>query len=130
MTIGERMKQRRKEKKISVEYLAKELGVSCSTVYRYEDTSIEKIPVKVFDRLCTILEMTPAELLGNESGKPKQEIPAQFDNPRDAMEFILKTPTLAAFGGYDPESMGEETIVEFANEILRQLEIVSYKYRK
>lgn len=130
MTIGERMKQRRKEKKISVEYLAKELGVSCSTVYRYEDTSIEKIPVKVFDRLCTILEMTPAELLGNESGMPRQEIPAQFDNPHDAMEFILKTPTLAAFGGYDPESMGEETIVEFANEILRQLEIVSYKYRK
>lgn len=134
MTIGERIKQKRKEKKISVEYLAKELGVSCSTVYRYEDASIEKIPLRVFDRLCTILEMTPAELMGNTDSVPEWgnagKIPEHFDNPQDAMEFILKTPTLAAFGGYDPESMSEETIVEFANEILRQLEIVSYKYRK
>lgn len=134
MTIGERIKQKRKEKKISVEYLAKELGVSCSTVYRYEDASIGKIPLRVFDRLCTILEVTPAELMGNVSSVPEGgkvgKMPEYFDNPQDAMEFILKTPTLAAFGGYDPESMSEETIVEFANEILRQLEIVSYKYRK
>ena len=134
MTIGERIKQKRKEKKISVEYLAKELGVSCSTVYRYEDASIEKIPLRVFDRLCTILEMTPAELMGNAESVPEGgnagKMPEHFDNPQDAMEFILKTPTLAAFGGYDPESMSEETIVEFANERLRQLEIVSYKYRK
>ena len=52
-----------------------------------------------------------------------------FDNAQDAMEFIIKTPTLAAFGGYDPESMSDETIVEFANEILQQLKLVSYKYK-
>ena len=45
------------------------------------------------------------------------------------MEFILKTPTLAAFGGYDPNLMSEETIVDFANEILQQLKLVSYKYK-
>lgn len=46
-----------KEKKnISVEYVAKALGVSVSTVYRYEDSTIEKIPIKVFDKLCQILK--------------------------------------------------------------------------
>ena len=45
------------------------------------------------------------------------------------MEFIIKTPTLAAFGGYDPDSMSDETIVAFANEILQQLKLVSYKYK-
>ena len=34
MTIGERIKAKRKEKNISVEYVAKALGVSVSTVYR------------------------------------------------------------------------------------------------
>ena len=46
MTIGERIKEIRKQKKISVEYLANELGVSKTTIYRYEDSSIEKIPLQ------------------------------------------------------------------------------------
>ena len=44
--------------------------------------------------------------------------------------FMLKMPTLAAFGGYNPDEMSEETIVEFANEILQQLKLVSYKYKR
>lgn len=130
MTIGERIKEIRTSKKISVDYLAKELGVSKTTIYRYEDSTIEKIPVKIFDRLCTLLEVTPAELMGNNpTGTDKPELPTEFQNARDAMEFILKTPTLAAYGGYDPDSMSDETIVEFANEILQQLKLVSYKYK-
>ena len=50
MTIGERIKKIRKEKHIPVEYIAKELGVSKTTVYRYEDSSIEKIPLQTFDK--------------------------------------------------------------------------------
>ena len=132
MTIGERIKKKRKEERISVEFLAKELGVSCSTVYRYEDSSIEKIPVNLFDKLCKLLNTSPAELMGNE-GKSveKQEVlPQSFENPTEAMEFMLKIPTLAAYGGYNPDEMDDETIVEFANEILQQLKLVSYKYKR
>ena len=130
MTVGERIKEIRKQKKISVEYLAKELGVSKTTVYRYEDSSIEKIPLQVFDKLCELLDVSAAELMGNVPKKNEiPEHPNQFDNAQDAIEFIIKTPTLAAYGGYDPESMSDETIVEFANEILQQLKLVSYKYK-
>ena len=130
MTIGERIKEIRKSKKVSVDYLAKELGVSKTTIYRYEDSTIEKIPVKVFDQLCILLGVTPAELMGNTpSATERPELPAEFRNAQDAMEFILKTPTLAAYGGYDPDSMSDETIVDFANEILQQLKLVSYKYK-
>ena len=129
MTIGERIKKIRKSKKISVEALAKELGVSKTTIYRYEDSTIEKIPVVVFDKLCTLLDVTPSQLMGNTLSEDKPELPSSFNNAQDAMEFILKTPTLAAFGGYDPSLMSEETIVDFANEILQQLKLVSYKYK-
>lgn len=130
MTVGERIKEIRKQKKISVEYLAKELGVSKTTVYRYEDSSIEKIPLQVFDKLCELLDVSAAELMGNVPKKNEiPELPNQFDNAQDAIEFIIKTPTLASYGGYDPESMSDETIVEFANEILQQLKLVSYKYK-
>lgn len=130
MTIGERIKEIRKSKKISVEYLAKELGVSKTTIYRYEDSTIEKIPVNIFDHLCILLNVTPAELMGNVSNNVESpELPTEFRNAQDAMEFILKTPTLAAYGGYDPSTMSDETIVDFANEILQQLKLVSYKYK-
>ena len=129
MTIGERIKKIRKEKHIPVEYIAKELGVSKTTVYRYEDSSIEKIPLQTFDKLCSILGVSAAELSGNVTEKRKTEQLSSFQNATDAMEFILKTPTLAAFGGYDPSTMSDETIIEFANEILSQLKLVSYKYR-
>ena len=129
MTIGERIKNLRKQKKISVDFLATELGVSKTTIYRYEDSSIEKIPVNIFDKLCVLLGVTPAELMGNTISKDRPELPTEFRNAQDAMEFILKTPTLAAFGGYDPSNMSEETIVDFANEILQQLKLVSYKYK-
>ena len=129
MTIGERIKNLRKEKKISVDYLATELGVSKTTIYRYEDSTIEKIPVNIFDKLCVLLGVTPAELMGNTISNDRPELPTEFRNAQDAMEFILKTPTLAAFGGYDPNNMSEETIVNFANEILQQLKLVSYKYK-
>ena len=130
MTIGERIKTIRKSKKISVDTIATQLGISKTTIYRYEDSTIEKIPLQVIEKLSEILGVSLAELTGNGPDKKEtSELPVAFDNAQDAMEFIIKTPTLAAFGGYDPESMSDETIVEFANEILQQLKQVSYKYK-
>ena len=130
MTIGERIKTIRKSKKISVDTIATQLGISKTTIYRYEDSTIEKIPLQVIEKLSEILGVSLAELTGNGSDKKEtSELPVALDNAQDAMEFIIKTPTLAAFGGYDPESMSDETIVEFANEILQQLKLVSYKYK-
>ena len=128
MDLGKRLKAKRKEKNISAEYLAKELGISVSTVYRYEDSSILKIPVSTFEKMCDILGTTPAQMMGNVPEKTVDiksgnDLPVNFDNPKDAMEFLLKLPTVAAYGGYD------ETMVAFANEILQQLQLVSYKYR-
>jgi len=130
MNVGERIKETRKRRNISVEYLASQLGVSKTTIYRYEDSTIEKIPVHIFDKLCGILAVSPAELMGNSQSKMKEsELPTIFYSAQDAIEFLLKTPTLAAYGGYDPDSMSEETIIAFANEILQQLKLVSYKYK-
>ena len=104
------------------------IRVSVSTVYRYEDSSIEKIPVHVFDSLCRILQTTPTRLMGNEVDEDTI-LPENFGSPQEAMEFILKLPTLAAYGGYDLDKLDDRKIMEFANEILQQLKLVSYKYK-
>lgn len=135
MELGQRLKAKRKEQKISAEYIAKELGVSVSTVYRYEDSSIVKIPVSTYEKMCNVLGTTPAEMMGNvpemshDKSDDTNKLPGTFEDPKEAMEFLLKLPTVAAYGGYDPSKMDDETMVAFANEILQQLQLVSYKYR-
>lgn len=54
----------------------------------------------------------------------------EFTNAKEAMQFILKQPALMAFGGYDLNKMSDSEIIDFANELLRQFELISYKYKK
>ncbi len=130
MKIGERIKEIRKARGLSVEEVAEKLDVSVSTLYRYENSSISKIPIDVIDKLSTVLGVSTGELMGNSEQAGNEELPTSFVNAEQAMAFMLKMPVLAAYGGYDLTSMDDKTIIEFANEILSQLKLVSYKYRK
>ncbi|WP_423237082.1 helix-turn-helix domain-containing protein [Clostridium peptidivorans] len=53
-----------------------------------------------------------------------------FTTPEAAMQFILKQPAVMGFGGFDVNKMRDEEIIEFANELLNQLKLISYKYKK
>ena len=130
MKIGDRIKEFRKSRGLSAEEVAEKLDVSLSTLYRYENSTISKIPIDIIEKLCSILGVTTSELMGNAGPTENEELPSSFANAEQAMAFMLKMPVLAAYGGYDIESMDDKTIVEFANEILSQLKLVSYKYKK
>lgn len=66
MDIGERMKLRRKELKLSADVVAEKLGVSRSTIFRYEKGDIEKLPTNILDDIAEVLKTTPAFLMGWE----------------------------------------------------------------
>ncbi|WP_143318660.1 helix-turn-helix domain-containing protein, partial [Carnobacterium maltaromaticum] len=51
MSVGEKMKQRRKELKISADEIAEKLNVSRSTIFRYEKGDIEKLPTNILNEL-------------------------------------------------------------------------------
>lgn len=69
MTIGERMKAKRKEVGLSAEEVAKSLNVSTATIYRYEKGDIEKLPGSILEPLSHILHTTPAYLMGWETNE-------------------------------------------------------------
>lgn len=64
MDIGSRIHQRRKELKMNADYIAERIGVSRSTVFRYENGDIEKVPTQVLEKLADILNTTPEFLMG------------------------------------------------------------------
>lgn len=74
MTIGERIKQRRKELGISADDLGEKLGVARSTVFRYENGFIEKVPVDVIKTIANALQTTPEYLMGWEEVQKNNDI--------------------------------------------------------
>ena len=76
MRVGERIKSRRKEIGLSVEKVAKELGVSPATVYRYESNDIMNMRIDKLEPIAKALRTTPAYLMGWEDDK-KENPPAE-----------------------------------------------------
>lgn len=71
MTIGERIKARRKELNLTVDALAERLQKSRATIYRYESNEIENMPVSILKPIADALRTTPSFLMGwdeNETG--------------------------------------------------------------
>lgn len=64
MTVGERIKQRRKELGLTVDEVAERLGKNRATVYRYESNEIENLPTPILEPLARVLETTPEYLIG------------------------------------------------------------------
>ena len=105
-TIIERIKTRRLELDLSYQQLAALTDISKSTLQRYETGFIKNLAVEKLEVLASALKTSPAYLMGWEE-TPKIEEPKltpEFDkieSAEEAMEFILKQPALAAYGGYN-----------------------------
>lgn len=129
--IIKRIKERRIRQNLSYQDLADKTGISKSTLQRYETGFIKNLPIDKLEILAKALDTTPGYLMGWE-----EEVTAfsleynTIKKPEDAMALILKQPMLMAYGGYDIKKMTNDELVDFANELLRQLELLSYKYKK
>lgn len=64
MCTGKRMKERRKALGIKAEEVAEALCCSRSTVFRYENGDIEKVPATLINTIAEVLKTTPAYLMG------------------------------------------------------------------
>lgn len=73
MTIGKRIRERRKELKISADELAEKLGKNRATIFRYEKGDIENLPLDILDPIAKILQTTPQYLMGWEEVQKKND---------------------------------------------------------
>lgn len=64
MNIGERIKDRRTELRLTLEEVAKRAGVGKATICRYEKGVILNIPSDRIERIAKALRCTPAFLMG------------------------------------------------------------------
>lgn len=97
MTIGDRIKIRRKHLKMSADELGRRLGKDRSTIYRYEKGDIENMPLDILEPIAVALETTPQYLMGWEQVQKKNDtlsdivIRMQMDDKfRSAVESLYK----------------------------------------
>lgn len=64
-----------------------------------------------------------------ENEKTKSEN-VTFVNAVDAMKFILEQPSIMGFGGFDINKLSDQEVIDFANELLNQLKLLGYKYKR
>lgn len=64
MKLGERMKMLRKQKHINADTLAEKIGVSRSTIFRYEKGEIEKVPMAIVEKVADALDVSLPQLMG------------------------------------------------------------------
>ena len=72
--IGKRIRERRRELKISAEELGKRIGKDRSTIFRYEKGEIEKLPLEILEPVAKALDTTPAVLMGWEKIQKNNDI--------------------------------------------------------
>lgn len=89
MKIGQKIKDRRKELKISAEELGKRLGKDRSTIYRYENGDIENLPLDILEPIAEALNTTPQYLMGWETvTKKNSDIAAAVVKMRSDEDFL------------------------------------------
>ena len=90
MNTGERIRARRKHLGMSAETLASIIGVSPTTVYRYENGDIEKVDSTKLEPIAIALRTTPAYLMGwetEETGEKLKEIGETLTAPSRSPEW-------------------------------------------
>jgi transcriptional regulator with XRE-family HTH domain len=91
MTTGERIRARRKELDISADTLAEQIGMSRSTIFRYENGFIEKMPINTLIPIARALNTTVAYLMGwDDEKQPALETEDGFEN--EAMHYFDSLP--------------------------------------
>ena len=74
MTIGDRIKIRRKHLRMSADELGRRLGKDRSTIYRYEKGDIENLPLDILEPIAVALDTTPQYLMGWDQEQKNNDI--------------------------------------------------------
>lgn len=132
MNISELIQKRRKELKLSVNFLANRLGISRATYYRYEKNN-EKIPSSVIEPLALLLELPPTMLLGIQRiDSSLKEAESYINSMENNAEIELYIEELAQSLGYGlikdySSSMGKNISAIIFNDLPKKISEDKYK---
>lgn len=139
MTIGDKLKEIRNSKKISIMKLHSITGISRSTITDIENNKDRKPNTATLEKIANALSVSVDELFKEEDVKDiediedtvnRAELLIDFAEPEEALKFILAQPSMQDFGGYDLRNMTDEEILDVANDMLFAMRLSLEKMKK
>ncbi|MFL8969346.1 helix-turn-helix domain-containing protein [Helcococcus kunzii] len=128
--IGTRLKEARELRDYSLEEVSTIIKISKSTLSRYENGLVENMKLPVLKSLSEIYRVNYLWLLGKSNDRDEFKIIAtQFNTPQEAMEFLLNQQVVMGFNGLDINNLSEQDQIDYANEVLNMMQLVSLKYK-
>lgn len=129
MNIGQRIKQRREELKISQEELAKKVGYKSRSSINKIEVDGRGLPQSKIMLIAEALNTTPAYLMGWEDDKPRLTVKDERDIAKD-LDNIMKKLASGEAGpaAYDGEELDPEAAELFKDELeiaLRRLKMIN-----
>ena len=111
--IGQRIKERRKELGLSADDLARRIGKSRATMFRYENGEIEKLSIDVAKPIAEALGLTLAALLGWEDNA----VVIPYEQVQETLNSVLSEDEIELLGLYNK---ADPVIQVEAKEMLRR----------
>lgn len=103
MNTGEKIKAMRKDLGLSAEYIAEKIGISPSTIYRYENNDIASMKIDKLKSIADLLGTSASYLLGWDD--------CAADDHLTASEFAL----LSVFRDMDQD--GQQKVLDYAKDL-------------
>lgn len=139
--FSDRLKELRIERRLTQEQLADKFFLNKSSISRYERE--QQVPeLELLQQIADFFTVTTDYLLGNSdirnpyisvniksNGELQDIIPEEFTNADEARAYVNKHQIFGS-GGFDADRLDDDEILEFANALLEQMKMVSYKYKK
>ncbi|WP_459482061.1 helix-turn-helix domain-containing protein [Clostridium saccharoperbutylacetonicum] len=136
--LGDNIRKIRKEKRISINNLARLSGISVGYLSDIENNKFTNPTLDKLNKIAEILEVSTTELfndqIDSENVSQVNETQTQYEielkTPEAAIQFILKQPSIMSFGGFDINKLSASEKNQFASEMLNHLQLLSLKYKK
>lgn len=122
-----RIRQKMDELNLSYRELSELTGINKSSLQRYVSNVSSKIPMDNARLIAKAFKVDLSWLIGmdEEQKDDIQVTPDHFTSPEQAMQFIVKQPMIALYGGYDLDKMADDEVIDFANTVLDLLKIAA-----
>ncbi len=132
----EKLKSIRKEKGLTTYELSELTGIPQSTISKMENGK-RKIETESIQILAKAFNVPVSYFFDEEEEKSEEKtiekdfpiVPEHFTNPDEARAYVTKHQ-IFGYGGFNPYIMSDEDILNFANEMIEQAELLGYKYSR
>lgn len=135
-----RLRQIMNDRNISQAELSKITGITASSISDWLNRKYDAKQDKI-DKIASSLNISPAWLLGYDVPMDKniidksdpstitETIPSHFSTAKEAMNFMLNQAVVMGFNGLDITKLSEEEQIQYANDMLEMMKLVSLKYK-